>query len=183
MAGRTLYEAWVSHVEPLRAALQCITPERFVLRESPQGLRADKVYSCTVNNMNPVPLKGGGISIVVGQTIRINRTHTTVAQERYIVEVLSYAYGFKVGPEPQSLEILTFHWDGVDSASGGISPGHLHIGRRLLAQPTPIRPGDFQNAHVPTGYLSIATMVRFAITELGVSPLNDDWVGALANEQ
>jgi hypothetical protein len=125
--------------------------------------------------MNPVSLRSSiRLSLYAGQIIRIEDAQLAVRRERYRVQVLAYTYGFTIGTEHGLEDILTFHWTHERPASNAVARGHLHIGRALLARPTPIRLGDFHNAHVPTGYHSFASAVRFAIRELGVMPLLDD---------
>jgi hypothetical protein len=96
------------------------------------------------------------------------------------VKTTSYTYGFtqklRDGAE---VELLHFHWERERSTQNPYPLGHLHIGPGLLAHPTPIRAGDFHNAHIPTGRVSFESVVRFAIIELGVEPLREDWESAL----
>jgi hypothetical protein len=184
LVGRTPYEAWVRYVTPLREALRCLTPGRFVLRESPAGIRANTEYSVALNNMNSVPLKGPSrIFLIAGQTVRIHDSHSTNPHERYRVIPLSYTYGFSIGKGRGEHELLTFHWNAEGNPSNIIPNAHLHIGPGLLAAPTVVRPRDFHNAHVPTGYITFAAVVRFAIAELGVIPQNRDWVSVLWNSE
>lgn len=181
MVGRTPYVAWISYVAPLRDALRCITPERFVLKASTIGLLADTTYAVTLNDMNSVLLKGPNtLYLVAGQNILISEKTSARSRDRYQVQTLSYTYGFTIKTECGEQELLTFHWNHDQAPSHSIAPGHLHVGRGLLANSTVIRPGDFQNAHIPTGFITFAAVVRFAITELGVAPLTKDWNLVLA---
>jgi hypothetical protein len=92
----------------------------------------------------------------------------------------AYTYGFTIAGERGEQELLTFHWNRLGALFGARPRGQLHIGPGLFATPTVVRPGDFHRAHVPTGELPFAAVVRFAIAELGVTPLVDDWVTILS---
>ena len=136
-------------------------------------------YLVKLNNLNSVPLKGEPrILLVAGQTVRVEERPPFANQERYSIVTVAYTYGFSVVRGLHERELLTFHWN-RDQRS--VPRGHLHIGRGLLAQPTPIRPADFPKAHVPTGFVHFAAVVRFAITELGAMALTSDWDVILAD--
>ncbi len=42
-------------------------------------------------------------------------------------------------------------------------------------------PDTFSKLHIPTGPVSLAAIVRFAIEELGVTPIPRDWNERLGN--
>ena len=183
MSGRTPKEAWTNYVHPLREALRCITPGRFVLRQSQAGLQPNVAYSVSLNNMTSVPLRGpNNLALVAGQTIRIHDWQSTSASERYSVQMSSYAHAFAIATDHRDQELLMFHWNHREQSQSSLIPaGHLHVGSILLARPTVIRPDDFHNAHIPTGPISFPALVRFAIVELGVTPLVADWESVLAH--
>ena len=63
-------------------------------------------------------------------------------------------------------EILSYHWH--PEGRSDVSVPHLHLGPgategRVLA--------DLAAAHLPTGYISLQAVLRLAIAELGVRPL------------
>jgi hypothetical protein len=142
----------------------------------------DTNYAVLLNDMNSVPLKGPtSLYLVAGQNIRFSESHLGSSRDRYQVQILSYTYGFTDQSEHGEQELLTFHWNHHSEPSPAIPPGHVHIGRSLLANPTVIRPGDFQNAHIPTGFIPFTTVVRLAIAELGVIPITRNWESILAS--
>lgn len=166
----------------MRKALQCITLGRFVLLEKTQGIEVGTRYSAALNEMNSVRLKSrNGIYFVAGQTVEIYEWKKDQAQQRYRVKTLAYTYGFtrRIAGDEEETELLSFHWVREQSTQKPYPLGHLHIGPGLLASPTPIRPGDFHNAHIPTERVSIESVVRFAIVELNVEPLREDWESVL----
>jgi hypothetical protein len=125
----------------------------------------DVDYSVSLNDMNSVPMKASTtISLIAGQIVRIRDWPSGHKRERFHVATEAYVYGFTIGHDEDEQELLTFHWNQDQHMASGIPRGHLHIGRGLLASPTVIRPGDFQNAHVPTAHVPFSAVVRFAIT-------------------
>ncbi len=73
-----------------------------------------------------------------------------------------------------SAELIRFEWHPERGTAGY---PHLHIhGRsadRIITDRT----------HIPSGRVSLASVVRFAIEELGVRPLRPDWATVLAKEE
>jgi hypothetical protein len=68
-------------------------------------------------------------------------------------------------------EIIAFHWHPGQSQQPDFA--HLHID--TLHRPPQIQ----RKHHVPTGRVSLESVVRFAIQELGVRPLRPDWAQVL----
>ena len=161
----------------MNKALLCIARQkRFVVKELPTGLVPGKTYPVTLNDMNSVPLRSDPkVYLVAGQRIRVYEWHPGVADEQYRVQAVSYTYAFTMKAAGNEEELLRFDWAREPDASSPYPSAHLHVGRGLLISPTPIRPGDFHKAHIPTKRLSFESIVRFAITELKVRPQQATW--------
>jgi hypothetical protein len=69
-------------------------------------------------------------------------------------------------------EIIAFHWHPNQRNQPDFP--HLHLRSRSGSVEI-----DRKN-HVPTGQVSLQSVVRFAIVELGVRPLRSDWEAVLA---
>ena len=79
-----------------------------------------------------------------------------------------YRYEFRLADGPL---LLAYHWHPV-----GVSPvttPHLHLGGALQGI-------NLAEAHLPTGPVVLPDVLRFAIVDLGVDPLRDDWREVLA---
>jgi len=161
----------------MNKALRCIARQRgFVVKELSAGLIPEQTYSVTLNDMNSVPLSSTPrVFLVAGQTIRVYPWHPDVPDEQYQVQGLSYTYSFTMNAAGKEDELLRFEWRREPDSSIPYPRGHLHVGPALLVSPTPIRPGDFHKAHIPTKRLSFESIVRFAITELKVRPQQATW--------
>lgn len=86
------------------------------------------------------------------------------------IEVLSYVYTVLTRDR---VELVSFQWHPY--GAGEIEFPHVHIGPALARRDSVVRPGEAHKIHVPTGEVSLADVVRLAITEFGVEPRRDDW--------
>lgn len=80
------------------------------------------------------------------------------------VRVLNYFYHLYAGDEN---ELIAFHWHPGRKSQPDFP--HLHV----TSRPGPVR--IERKHHVPTGYVSLQAVIRFAIEELGVRPRRPDW--------
>lgn len=65
-------------------------------------------------------------------------------------------------------EVISFHWH--PQGNSPITYPHFHLGAGAQ-----IGRRELQNCHIPTETMSLERVLRFAIEELGVEPLRDDW--------
>lgn len=95
----------------------------------------------------------------------------------WAVTTLGYSYELL---DKNEQRVVAYHWH-PDPSIPATYPAfpHLHIGR-LFAHPG--LPADFRvhasalvRAHLPTDRISIESILRLAIRELGVEPLNERW--------
>ncbi len=72
-------------------------------------------------------------------------------------------------------ELLAFHWH-PDGRSPVAFP-HLHVSAALRGTTPSGEPAvlPLDKAHIPTGYLSAADVVRLLAVELGIGTLAGDW--------
>lgn len=172
MAGRTPDDAYRTYVDPIADALRCVTQKR-VLRPEQSKLTSNVAYGLSLNDMEPVPLKGEwAVTLTVGQRVRIDAVDRDAPRGPFVVRLIQYLYSFAA---TEGTEILGFHWTPDAIGQNVITVPHLHIGRALTAGQAAIRPFDFHKAHIPTGHVSVAAIVRLAIAEFGVTPLRPDW--------
>jgi hypothetical protein len=130
--------------------------------------------------MDPVPLRGEfPLSLTVGQHIRIVKTEPTDLHGPFKVTTINYLYALSTR---ERQEVLSFHWAPDASDEGEVKAriapvtfGHLHIGPALIGEHPPIRPKDLHKAHIPTARVSLEAVVRVAIEEFGVRPIQPAW--------
>jgi hypothetical protein len=77
-------------------------------------------------------------------------------------------------------ELLVYHWQPGSAYLGPDHP-HLHVSASLSAQLSAVdrQSIDLNKLHLPTGRVSLASVVRMLIVEFGVAPLGPDWIERL----
>lgn len=88
-------------------------------------------------------------------------------------------YSYRV-LEPDGREIVAYHWH--PEGTSPIRHPHLHLTSRLPTIDLGPRfaPVALAEAHLPTGPVRLADVVRLLIDELGVAPRRTDWGAVLA---
>lgn len=164
--------AFDRYVVPFRDAIRCIAHGSLITSQV-RRYRVNEVNVLILNSSDPVPLRSSpAIFLSAGQRFRIVEDEI-IDDGPYRVHTVEYWYLFALDDDR---EMLTFHWTPeVQPKSGQKTYPHIHVGEALLAPDTPIFPTTFHKKHVPSGRVSVESIVRFAIEELGVSPLKPDW--------
>jgi hypothetical protein len=94
------------------------------------------------------------------------------------VAVVSYVYTVMTRDR---IELVSYQWH--PHSEGEIDFPHVHIGPAMSRRDSVIRAGEAHKIHLPTGEVSLADVLRLAITELGVEPRRDDWESILTRER
>jgi hypothetical protein len=89
--------------------------------------------------------------------------------------VTTRAYDFQVQLSSGEI-VLAFHWHPENTSA--VTP-HLHAGRTQLISDGVIN----ARSHLPTGRVSLESVVRFCITDLHAQHLQDDWDKRLARRE
>ncbi len=95
---------------------------------------------------------------------------TGEARRSWRVAIVGYEYEFQ---DAFAQRILAYHWHPVGRSR--VASPHLHT-----RQTSPI---DLTRAHLPTGQVPLAAVLRFAVAELGVRPLRPDWNAVLEESE
>lgn len=82
------------------------------------------------------------------------------------VRTLAYAYRLS---NDDSAELVSFHWHPPPLGLGPDVGPHLHVKGAGLSS----------HNHIPTGRVSVESVLRMALRELHVRPLRDDWSAVL----
>lgn len=88
-------------------------------------------------------------------------------QRSWRVHTLGYAYELL---DPADRRIVAYHWH--PQPYNRVKSPHLHV-------PSHTAPVDLSRVHLPTPRVSLEAVLRFAIDELGVEPLREDWRAVL----
>jgi hypothetical protein len=116
-----------------------------------------------LNRGQPALLAGGSLPLQLRLTQEVTASEDRAAprRERWYLNLRSYWYTFE---DPATdAELLAFHWH----PGRGVSHPHVH----LKAATGVTR--HFLNAHVPTGFVPLESVLRFAVNDLGAQPRVD----------
>jgi hypothetical protein len=140
-------------------------------------VQLNRAYAVSLRNLDPVPLHGADrLHISVGQVVRIVADQHATSSGTFHVEVIEYFYEIS---SRELQEIIGFHWTPDAAGDNAVTFPDLHVGRAITVGQTAIRPRDLHKAHIPTGKVSVPSVVRLVIAELGVVPLRPDWQSVL----
>lgn len=168
--SRTEQEAYRRYIAPLRRFLGCITQQRLTINDR-SPLLINTPYAIALNEMNPVRLQGDvPLWLTVGQRFQLVSLGADVPRGKFTVHTLSYLYALST---TTGEELFAFHY--TDVSPGTVTFPHFHIGSALLGATLPLRSGTLHKAHIPTGRVSIESVIRLLIVEFGITPITRDW--------
>jgi hypothetical protein len=107
----------------------------------------------------------GSFSIIVRQEYHLIERTDDARDRRWLLQVDTYSYRLL---DATRQEIVAWHWHPKEP--NVVKHPHLHLGPAAR-----IGLDALHRAHLPTGVVTIADIVRCAITEFGVEPRRDDW--------
>lgn len=159
MSGRRPGRAVEAFIASLQRAASCVTSAVLIREPRLPGRHPALRFGDDV-----APLRG-----VHPLALRVLVEYAAEEGEpvRWTVRTAGYRYEFQHADGPT---LLAYHWHPV-----GISPittPHLHLAGTLGGI-------DLSKAHLPTGLVTLQDVLRFAIADLGVLPLRNDWSAVL----
>ena len=166
MTGRTPAEAVSNYIGSIQRLISCISDA--VVSVEGGYYVSDTSHVLRLNQDRPVRLgRMSGLWLTLKQYYHIVETeglrvHWTIAIEGYEYTIV----------DSDGREILTYHWH-----PGGQSPiafHHLH-----LEHGAEVGREELQTAHLPTGYVSVADIIRLLIVDFGATPQRGDWESVL----
>ncbi len=166
MVGRTPAEAVHHFVEPLQQVLSCVTDT--VIHVSRGYYPRSEPHSAELHE-NPAPIhtRLSTLQLFVAYRYSISEVQ---ARTLWNVQIVSYNFTLL---DASTREIFAYHWHPVGVST--VTTPHLHLGPGAL-----IGRDELRTAHLPTGAVALADVVRFAITDFGVIPRRDDWTVVLS---
>jgi hypothetical protein len=112
----------------------------------------------------------GGQPLALGVAFRYVIETGSAVPSSWVASIVAYRYQLYVQDGP---ELLAYHWHPEDP--NPVKIPHLHLGAG--AQVGFASLGD---AHLPTGVVQLAGVLRLSIEEFGVRPLRPDWADVLS---
>jgi hypothetical protein len=160
LPGRNRRDARKAFLVPIGQSLSCITRATLLVSEFVN--RGEQLEALALSE-DPLKLK----SAVLGSTVQLQLRHQyriVKEKDRRQFHVSTAAYFYRLDDEPGN-EIMSWHWHpGV-----GVDHPHLHVSSNPAGK----------HAHLPTGRVSIESVLRMLIDELGVPALKDDYATVL----
>ena len=161
MAGRTQAEAVQNYLDPLQKALSCFTHE--VVDVKGGYYAAPEPHALTLSNHPAKIGRDRRFAIKVVQHYRV--VEWEGARGPWKVTTVAYLYTLEEADGP---ELLGFHFH--PRGRSPITYPHLRV-----HPGTGIHQHGLDRTHIPTGRVALESVLRFAVTELNVMPLRDDW--------
>jgi len=164
MAGRTRKEAVENFLDPLRRAISRVTRDQLVVSPGGYGAR---------QGVHVVTLTSAGFAVLRAPrpvALSVDIQYEVIQAEGELgpwkTTIVQYQYSFR-SPDGQN-EILGFHWH---PRTGRFTHPHVHVGSAALSDGSLLT----RKMHIPTGRIAVEQVLRFAIEDFEVEPLDEDW--------
>lgn len=170
MAGKSPFEAYRNFQDSLNETLSCVTAGRLSV-PSVSDFETDFEYSIVLNYGRPVTdLRGyHQLTLSVLQRFVIQMTDD---EERGPYKVRTNMYVYQVATRAEE-ELFAYHWTPEEDEYLYRVHPHLHIGAVSITGDAPIP--NFPKLHLPTARVSLESIIRLLIEDLGVRPRRDAW--------
>lgn len=164
MAARTPGEAVEEFLDPIKVTLRCITDEGYVARIKRPGGPYPSLFQRGLAVLD----RGRGRS-----PLQLALTHSYLVESgeggRAPWRLRTASWIYKIA-DANGVTILEFHWHPANS--GRVTWPHIHAYGTHVSL-------ELHKLHPPTGRISIESVVRFLIEDLGVVPRRADWPAIL----
>jgi hypothetical protein len=174
MAGRTPAEAVNNFLTPLQRALSCVTRAVLSVRG---GHRVSTTPNILLFQDNPV-LLGDDKRFALKLIQHYRVVEDEAPRGPWKVSTVAYYYTVET-PETSTTpaqEVLGYHWHPQERNAVTYPHLHLYQGAGTLQH-------NLIKAHLPTARIAVEDVVRCMITQLGVTPLREDWEAILTETQ
>ena len=167
MPGRTPAEAVNNYIDSIQLVVSCVSDSVVTVRGG--YYVSDTSHILDLNEGNPIRIRGSSrLWLAFRQYYRIIESEIRHAPWTVVVE--GYEYNFL---DSDQREILAYHWHSMGQ-SAFISQ-HLHIGHGAMAARE-----ELHTAHLPTGYVSLADIIRLLVRDFRATPRRRDWESILS---
>ena len=163
--SQTSHEAVANHLDTLQKLVSCVTPS-VVVTEFYHPLVVP--IPVTINYGEPVSLRGPSrFQFALRQSfIAVDSGQNS----SWRVGVRSFSYEIH---DSEGREVLLYHWH--PRGNSPVVTPHLHLEQGAQVGRTEVR-----DAHLPTGDVSLNSLLRVLIEEMGVQPQRPDWDSILS---
>jgi hypothetical protein len=174
VSARQRRESVRAHHAAIKRVLSCVVQTHITTHAPPPAV-ADvfpDALTLLLQNGAPAGLQGSvPLLLDFSQQFRIVEID---APRSVRVEVVSYIYTIMTRDR---IELVSYQWHPY--GEGATDFPHVHIGPAMSRRDSVVRAGEAHKIHLPTGEVSLANVLRLAISELEVEPRRDDWEAIL----
>ena len=161
MPGRTPKEAVESYAQPIRETLACVTDA--IVGYNGGVYPAASNHTLCFANAPVGRLFGTDLYLFFSQNYSL--LQSSEGEQEWKVRTEGYFY--RVDDEDGS-EIICYHWHPYRDL---VKYPHMHLKQKGSGITRP----ELERAHIPTGRISIETVVLFLEREFGVKPRGERW--------
>lgn len=162
MPGSSRSEAREAFLEPLRRCLSCVT--KAILLVSTSARPGDiEAFALSEDPLDLSSTVAGALRLRLRQQYRLVKDDAAPRSQRWHVSTAAYSYRLE-GADGQ--ELVSWHWH----PQTGVNYPHAHVNTG---------PVITAKAHLPTGRVSVESVLRMLLLDLGVPPQRGDWAEVL----
>jgi len=167
LSGRTPALAVAAFKAELQQVLSCVTDAVLGISRS-EYKQANTPHTVSLG-LDSVPLAGPArISLLVDQAYRIKREPS--GSRSWVIETAGYRYAIR---DADDREVVSYHCH--PEGHSFVTTPHIHLGYgAMIGRP------ELTRAHLPTGLINLADLLRLAVEDFQVRPLRSDWGVVLA---
>lgn len=156
MPGRNKPDAVSAFVKPLQRSISCISTAKIVTQQGrePYGVSSRAILDLA---------QGGKANFALDMSFEVYQKSKVPTKSKFSVHVTKYIYVLEYQGES-----VAFHWH-PDTNDGAIEHPHLHI------EGTPASALARGFGHIPTGRVTLESILYWLIADLGATPKNPDW--------
>lgn len=169
MHGSRVSERVRRHLDTQDEALNCVSAGRLIALPD-ESLQSPTAFQVQIARPEADEIKllrlRGGASLLLD--VRQRLLLDDVDEDAASPLLVAYLYRLLVSTEERYSELIAFHWTPKVEPPQRRYP-HLHVGSVVTAG-SHFRPKDFNRLHIPTGPVTLESVLLFAVEELGVEP-------------
>lgn len=166
-------DAVTGYLDPIAEVVACFTREIVLVSG---WYPAVEPHALRVGTGAPVALKTSyGLTAQLRQRYEIERDPDTPRDWR--IRTSEYAYEFLV-PDADAIgrRAFAYHWHPLGTEATAVRYPHVHVGKAVSST---ILGKPVTELHFPSGRVSLEEVLTFAVNELHVEPLRDDFAVVL----
>ena len=163
---RTPREAFAAAVADVTRVYLCVTNAYIDARTS--VARENGLFALALNRSDLVRLRAPvPLALTMRQYLRAVRI-----EHGWYIRLAAYWYALR----DERHEILAYHWHPEQTPNVPFPHLHLEAGAGIQRD-------ELTRAHLPTGFVPLAAVLRLTITDFGAEPLRDDWQETLVHTE